>query len=62
VKAAINDTLIDTTVKPICLAPFNAARSGGSRVEQRQGSALPSDIHDLLDQAFDGLVFALLAR
>ena len=27
-KAAISETEIDTTVKPICLAPFMAARSG----------------------------------
>ena len=27
-KAATSDTLIDTTVKPICLAPSSAARMG----------------------------------
>ena len=29
-KAAISDTEIDTTVKPICLAPLSVARSGES--------------------------------
>ena len=28
IKAAMSDTEIDTTVKPICLAPFSVARKG----------------------------------
>ncbi len=35
-KTAINDTLNEITVKPICFAPFSAASSGGSPASMKR--------------------------